>query len=126
MTGVSLNPATGAYEDVTREIVADQNYYMNYYVNKTSNFIEEVNWLRLRSVNLSYDLPQSLLVKSGFIRGASFNLNATNLLLFTNYSGMDPETSAAGAGVIGSGSVGIDYAGVPNTKGVTFGVNLKF
>jgi len=99
---------------------------MNYYVNKTSNFIEEVNWLRLRSVNLSYDLPQSLLVKSGFIRGASFNLNATNLLLFTNYSGMDPETSAAGAGVIGSGSVGIDYAGVPNTKGVTFGVNLKF
>ena len=126
LTGVALNPATGNYEDVTREIVADQKYYSNFYINQTSNFIEEVNWLRLRSVNLSYDLPQSLLVKSGFIKGASFNLNATNLLLFTNYSGMDPEVSAAGAGVIGSGSVGIDYAGVPNTKGVTFGVNLKF
>ena len=67
-----------------------------------------------------------MLAKTKFIKGATFNLNATNLFLITNYSGMDPETSAAGAGVIGSGSVGIDYAGVPNTRGFTFGVNLKF
>ncbi|MVZ61852.1 SusC/RagA family TonB-linked outer membrane protein [Sphingobacterium humi] len=126
LSGVALNPNTNAYEDVTREIVADQNFYTRYYVNQTSNFIEEVNWLRLRSVNLSYDLPATLLAKTNVLRGVSFNLNATNLFLLTNYSGMDPETSAAGAGVIGSGSVGIDYAGVPNTKSVTFGVNLKF
>ena len=122
---MALNLNTNAYEDVTREIVADHNFYTRYYVNQTSNFIEEVNWLRLRSVNLSYDLPATLLAKTNVLRGVSFNLNATNLFLLTNYSGMDPETSAAG-GVIGSGSVGIDYAGVPNTKSVTFGVNLKF
>ena len=126
LSGVALNPATNQYEDVTREVTADQNFYTRYFVNKTSHFIEEVNWLRLRSVNLTYDLPQSLLANSKAIKGVSFNANATNLFLITNYTGMDPETSAAGAGVIGSGSVGVDYAGVPNTKGFTFGVNLKF
>ncbi|SMG46780.1 SusC/RagA family TonB-linked outer membrane protein [Sphingobacterium psychroaquaticum] len=126
MTGVALNPATNQYEDVTREVVANQDFYTRYYINQTSNFIEKVNWLRLRSVDLSYNLPKSFLARTKVIKGASLNVNATNLFLITNYSGMDPETSAAGAGVIGSGSVGVDYAGVPNTRGFTFGVNLKF
>ncbi|WDF68920.1 SusC/RagA family TonB-linked outer membrane protein [Sphingobacterium oryzagri] len=126
LSGVARNPATGDYENVTREVVADQKYYQQYFSQQTTNFIENVNWLRLRSVNLTYDISKSLLARSKFIKGATLNLNATNLLLFTNYSGMDPETSAAGAGVVGSGSVGIDYAGVPNTRSVTFGVNLKF
>ncbi|WP_270088710.1 SusC/RagA family TonB-linked outer membrane protein [Sphingobacterium sp. SYP-B4668] len=126
LTGVAKNPATGQFEQVSREVVADQKFYQDYYVKQTSNFLEEVNWVRLRSVNLSYNLPSSVLAKSKVFKGATFNLSGTNLLLFTNYSGMDPEVSAAGAGVVGSGSVGIDYAGVPNTRGVTFGVNLKF
>ncbi|QQD15629.1 SusC/RagA family TonB-linked outer membrane protein [Sphingobacterium sp. UDSM-2020] len=126
LEGVSLNPVTKVYEDVSKEVVLDQKYYQQYYAQQTANFVEKVNWLRLRSVNLSYDLPKSFLEKSKVIKGVNLNLNATNLFLITNYSGMDPETSAAGAGVIGSGSVGIDYAGVPNTKSLTFGVNLKF
>lgn len=126
LEGVSLNPVTKVYEDVSKEVVLDQKYYQQYYAQQTANFVEKVNWLRLRSVNLSYDLPKSFLERSKVIKGVNLNLNATNLFLITNYSGMDPETSAAGAGVIGSGSVGIDYAGVPNTKSLTFGVNLKF
>jgi hypothetical protein len=39
---------------------------------------------------------------------------------------MDPETGVAGSGVIGSSSAGIDYAGVPATAGVSFGINLTF
>ena len=64
--------------------------------------------------------------KTKFLKDASITLNGTNLILLTNYTGMDPETSAAGAGVIGSGSVGIDYAGVPATAGFSVGLNLKF
>ena len=124
--GVAQNPATNEFEPVSKDVVANQDFYQDYFVKETSNFIEEVNWVRLRSVNLSYDLPQSVLAKSKVFKGATFNLSGNNLLLFTNYTGIDPETSAAGAGVIGSGSVGIDYAGVPSTRGVIFGVNLKF
>jgi len=125
-TGKSLNPVTREYETVTRDVVATEKYYRDIYSNNTPFFVEKVNWLRLRSVSLTYHLPAAVLKRSNVIKGASFNLMGTNLWLLTNYSGMDPETSAAGAGVIGSGSVGIDYAGVPSTAGFTFGVNLKF
>jgi len=125
-TGMSLNPATEQYELVTREVVADERYYRDIYLNNSLFFIEDVNWLRLRSVSLTYDLPGSLLAKMPYMKGASITATGTNLLLFTNYSGMDPETSAAGAGVIGSGSVGIDYAGVPATAGFAIGLNVRF
>jgi len=125
-TGRSLNPETSQYETVTRDVVADERYYRDIYLNHTPFFVENVNWLRLRSVSVSYALPQQVLDRTGFIKGLSLTATGTNLLLFTNYSGMDPETSAAGAGVIGSGSVGIDYAGVPNTAGFTLGLNVNF
>lgn len=125
-TGMSLNPATKAYEPVTREVVKTEKYYREIYSNNAPDFIEKVNWLRLRSVSLSYNFPQAWLSRTKWIRDVSLTASGTNLLLFTNYSGMDPEISAAGAGVIGSGSVGVDYGGVPATSGVAFGLNVKF
>ncbi len=101
------------------------NYYQDYYLRESSNFMKKVNALRLRTISLSYSLPQSLLAKTKFIKGCTFSAVANNLLLFTNYDG-DPEVAAAGAGSIGSSSVGIDYCGVPSTASFAFGVNLTF
>ncbi|MDR3269796.1 MAG: SusC/RagA family TonB-linked outer membrane protein [Tannerella sp.] len=103
-----------------------QEYYRTYYPKESANFMTETNWLRLRTLSLSYSLPANTLKQVGFIKGCMFTFSGNNLLLFTNYKGMDPETSAAGSGVTGSSSVGIDYCGVPATAGVSFGVNLKF
>jgi hypothetical protein len=64
-------------------------------------------------------------MKTGFIKAASVNVAANNLLLFTNYEG-DPEVSFAGSGSIGSSSVAMDYYCVPSTQSFTFGVNLTF
>ncbi len=125
-TGMALNPNTKAYEMVTKEVVASEEYYRDVYALNTPNFVETVNWLRLRSLSLTYSLPSEFLKRSKVFKAASVTATGTNLWLWTNYSGMDPEVSAAGAGVIGSGSVGVDYAGVPATAGVTFGLNLKF
>lgn len=102
-----------------------KEYYTTYYPKESSNYITKVNLLRLRSISLSYDFPQTLLKKVGFIKRASVMASANNLLLFTNYKG-DPEVAAAGAGVGGSSSVGFDYCGVPATAGMTFGINLTF
>ena len=102
-----------------------KNYYTNYYTAEAANYITKVNLLRLRSISVSYDFPQALLKKVGFIKRASIMASANNLLLFTNYKG-DPEVAAAGAGVGGSSSVGFDYCGVPATAGMTFGINLTF
>jgi len=125
-SGVAKNPTTGKFEPVTKTVKASEKYYRDIYLNNAPFFLEKVNWLRLRSVSLSYSLPHSVLSQTPWLRGAVITATGTNLLLFTNYSGMDPETSTAGAGVIGSGSAGIDYCGVPATSGFTIGLNLKF
>ena len=102
-----------------------KDYYTSYYQKETANYITSVNSLRLRTISVNYDFPATLLKKVGFIKRASFNVAANNLLLFTNYYG-DPETAASGAGVGGSSSVGFDYCGVPATAGFTMGLNLTF
>lgn len=100
-----------------------QLYWANYAAN-SYNFITSVNWLKLRSVSLTYDFT-GLLASTRVIKGLSATATGTNLATWTNYKGMDPEVSAAG-GTGGSGSTGIDYLGVPAVESVTFGVNLTF
>ena len=97
----------------------DGSYRANSY-----NFITSVNWLKLRSVSLSYDFSD-ILKNQKIIKGLTATAIGTNLFTWTNYKGMDPEVSAAG-GTGGSGSTGIDYLGVPAVASFTFGVNVKF
>ncbi|MDR1372005.1 MAG: SusC/RagA family TonB-linked outer membrane protein [Dysgonamonadaceae bacterium] len=138
-TGTTANPV---YEDREFTFQADQMYNMtgglqsgryiiqqywaSEYMKESANFMTETNWLRLRSVSLSYSLPKQILTKTKVLKGCTFSFTGTNLLLFTNYKGMDPEASVAGSGVGGSSSVGIEYCNVPATAGISFGVNLKF
>ena len=100
-----------------------QKYWENYLSN-SYNFITSVNWLKLRSLAVSYDFT-NMIKKQNVIKGLSVSLTGTNLLTLTNYKGMDPEVSVAG-GTGGSGSTGIDYCSVPTTSGFTFGVNITF
>mgnify|MGYP003574993787 FL=1 len=100
-----------------------QRYWANHAAN-SYNFLTDVNWLKLRSVTLSYDFG-SLVKQVKFIKGLSATAVGTNLLTWTNYKGMDPEVSAAG-GTGGAGSTGIDYLGVPAVATFTFGLNVRF
>jgi len=100
-----------------------QNYWQNYAAN-SYNFITSVNWLKLRSLSLTYDFT-SMLKSNKVIKNISATAVGTNLFTWTNYKGMDPEVSAAG-GTGGSGSTGIDYLGVPAVRSFTFGVNVTF
>lgn len=102
-----------------------KNYYTGAYNYETANWITSVNSLRLRTLSLSYAVPETLLAKTKVIKRASITATANNLLLFTNYDG-DPEAAASGAGAGGSSSVGFDYCGVPATASFAFGVNLTF
>jgi len=142
ITGVSQNPVSKEFEPKTVTYNANEKYTIagaqNYgsdiirkywastYPLETANYITKTNWLRLRSVYLSYALPQDIIKKQNVIKGLTITLQGTNLWLLTNYKGMDPETSVAGSGVIGSSSAGIDFAGVPATAGMSVGLNLTF
>lgn len=100
-----------------------QRYWANYAAN-SYNFLTDVNWLKLRSLSLTYDFSE-IVKKAKFIKGLSVTAVGTNLLTWTNYKGMDPEVSAAG-GTGGAGSTGIDYLGVPAVATFSFGLNVKF
>lgn len=96
------------------------NFYSNYgFVNLTELTIEDGSWIRMRDVSLAYNLPKSLLSKS-FFSAARITLNARNLFLITDYSGIDPETNLTGDS---SNVFGFDYFNNPNTK--SYGVNLN-
>ena len=102
-----------------------QQYYSNYCDN-AYNFIEKVNWLRLRALNISYDFS-SLIKGQNVLKGLVATASANNLFVLTNYTGgLDPEAAATGSGTGGSGSVGIDYCGVPSQRTFSFGINLTF
>ena len=92
------------------------------------SFIQDVNWLKLRNITLSYDFKE-LLEGCSFIKGIKgikASISADNLFTITNYKGgMDPEVAAVGSAG-GSGSTGIDYCGVPTLRTFSFGINLTF
>ena len=102
-----------------------ESYYSNY-SNNAYNFITSTNWLKLRALSISYDFT-NLIKGQKFIKGLTATITGTNLFTITNYKGgMDPEAAAAGSGNGGSGSVGIEYCGVPTQRTYSFGVNIKF
>jgi hypothetical protein len=87
------------------------------------NFIEEnINWLRLRDVTLSYSLPPRLLGA----RSASVYVNATELFLITNYSGVDPIVNSTTAATGGGGGIGFDQGNFPVPVGISVGVRIGF
>jgi hypothetical protein len=109
----------------TKEVVLDQNYYQIIQRGDGPSFVEDGSWYRLRYATISYRVPKKVLDRAK-IKGLEFYANGRNLILITNYSGVDPEVSSGGAGVGGTGSMGMDNLGTPATKGVDFGLRLSF
>ncbi|HEU4748112.1 MAG TPA: SusC/RagA family TonB-linked outer membrane protein [Gemmatimonadaceae bacterium] len=84
-------------------------------------FIEkDINWFRLRDVTLSYALPE------GRFKRASVFMTATDLLLLTNYSGMDPIVNGNTAATGGSGAAGVDFGNFPMPRAFNFGLRMGF
>jgi TonB-linked SusC/RagA family outer membrane protein len=84
-------------------------------------FIErDINWLRVRDVTLSYDVPQR------FAKNARVFVTGTDLFLWTNYTGLDPIVNGNSAAVGGSGGAGIDYGNFPIPRAINFGLRMGF
>jgi len=85
--------------------------------------IQDASWIRLRTVNVNYALPQSLIGKSVFKNGVRFSFTGTNLFLNTPFRGYDPEALSFGAGTNIIGFVGRNN---PSTRSFQFGVTANF
>mgnify|MGYP004701381099 CR=1 FL=1 len=120
--GVKENP-DGTFTENTIPVVFDQAFYLNYYAPVGSNFVEDGSMVRLGYITLSYDAAK--LARVIGIKGIRFSATGRNLLLLTNYSGSDPVVNYTGTAG-GTGTFGIDYLGIPNTRSYTFNVSATF
>ncbi|RVU01047.1 TonB-dependent receptor [Mucilaginibacter limnophilus] len=102
----------GQITDVPR--LTDANYSRQ----ENSRFLEDGSFVRLRSLNLGYTFPVSLTSKAK-IQKLRIYASGNNLLLFTKYTGADPESN------IGQDNIqGYDYGVPPQPRAFQFGLNL--
>lgn len=78
-------------------------------------FLENASFLRLKNVTLAYAFPQRLLSKSNFFSSARIYLQGQNLLTFTGFTGLDPESSS-----------NVYKAQYPMSRQFTLGVEVSF
>lgn len=83
--------------------------------NKYNNdrLIEDGSYLRLKNIQLGYTVPKALTQK-WFIQKLRIYAAATNLFTITNYTGYDPEVGG-----------GVDYGNYPQSRTITFGLNMN-
>jgi len=130
----------GAYKDVADdgyywERIRSQDYYDNMWTPSNTNGslprlegvdltdaiqfssrqMHSATFLRLKNINLAYQLPSNLVNKAGLSK-ASVYFNGTNLLTFSKYKNADPEVNQYG-------TRGWE---TPIGKIYTFGVELSF
>lgn len=109
-----LAESNALVEAGTTKVNDERTVSMDYYV-------ESGNFVRLNNARLGYNLP----VNGGVVKRANFYVSGNNLLLFTKYSGVDPEVSQNLS--IGNSAPGIDIRNTYyKTRVLTAGVNLTF
>lgn len=115
-------PVSSGIENVS-PVVLDQAWFQGY----GSNFgggaqtasMEPADWVRLREITLAYTIPTG---NSNVFQFAEIYFTGRNLLLWTPYTGIDPETNLQGA----INGQGMDYFNMPGTKSYTVGLKLTF
>jgi len=85
-------------------------------------FVEDASFLRIRNINLRYQLPQHIF-NIVPVQGASVYVSVQNAYTFTKYQGYNPEASfTAGNPLV----PGVDFNGYPVARIYTLGLNVNF
>jgi len=86
-------------------------------------YVEDGSYLRLKTLQLGYTLPQSI-SKKLLMSSLRVYVTGQNLLTFTKYSGSDPEIGQISS--TNTLSRGVDIGTYPQAQTITAGVNITF
>lgn len=89
---------------------------------KSSRFIENGSFMRIKNVTLGYNLPKSI-AQIIYLKSMRVYLSGQNLFTFTSYSGMDPEVNYYSSDNV---VMGTDFFTYPQSRTILFGLNLGF
>ncbi|HQW84837.1 MAG TPA: SusC/RagA family TonB-linked outer membrane protein [Ferruginibacter sp.] len=103
-------------------------YLSSYYSSMPDEeFVQkDVNWFRLRDITLNYKLSPNTLKHIKAIKGLSVFVTGSDLLLFSNYYGVDPAVNANNPGTGGVGGYGMDLGSTATPLGISFGLRANF
>jgi hypothetical protein len=106
-------PRLDQFDDVSRQI--------------SSYYVESATYVRLRSVQVGWQVPANLLK---WIPSARIYLQAENLITLTGYEGLDPSMPASAdfgaSGDIRDQSRNIDRGMYPTNRTITVGISTTF
>jgi len=97
------------------------------YADKMDNFrpstltMEDGSFLRLSNVSLNYSIPAKVLSKIK-LKSANVYVSGTNLLIWSRYSGYDPEISSS----LNPFQKGIDNGSFPKARTANVGIDISF
>ena len=87
-----------------------------------SQFVEDGTRTRLREISLGYTLNGTGFKRKTHLQSIDFSLTGRNLALWTDYTGIDPETNLTGP----SNGRGLDYFNNPSTRSYLFTVRINY
>jgi ferric enterobactin receptor len=100
-------------------------YYSTFY--NTADFLEkDINWIRLKDITLAYNFPKSTFANSKVFKSLNVFVTGTDLLLITNYKGVDPSVNGLSAASGGLGGSGIDFGSVGLPRSLNVGLRVGF
>lgn len=88
----------------------------------TSRFLEDASYLKVRNITLAYNF-QSPFLNNLSVKNIKLYVQMDNALIFTKYSGIDPEVSAFGSSAL---QVGRDEFTLPQARSMRVGAKFKF
>lgn len=105
-------------------VIADQSFYTTTGsgFNVNAPFVQNATWTRLREATLSYSLNSPEFRSATKLQSVTLSLTGRNLLLWTPYQGIDPDTNLTGS----SNGRGLDYFQNPNTRSVIVKLAITF
>jgi TonB-linked outer membrane protein, SusC/RagA family len=114
----ALNRWTGPGTSNTVPRAISGNTYNTY---NSTRYLEDGSYIRLRNISLGYNFPKKLLYRLRLERLRIY-AQADNLLLLTNYSGIDPEVNDN----LDPKYLGDDNLVMPQLRTFNIGINLTF
>ena len=90
--------------------------------NRPSSYqVEDGSYIKLRSITLGYNMPQQLI--SGFARNVRLYGMVTNVAIWTDYIGFNPEVNLSQSSGLTPGE---DYGAYPLSRSFQFGIDISF
>ena len=88
----------------------------------TAGFVEDISYVKLREISLSYSLDQPWVRDRLGLSGVDIRLAGRNLVTWSDYRGLDPEASLGGSEYL---TQGVDYFNGPLTRSFIISIGLN-